>query len=866
MIIKKKWWLIVLGAALSVTLIVAIVLVVVFAGGKGSTEGPDSGISGSVQGGSEDGSGSGGEQNGSESGSGSGGEQSGQGGETQKPDEGEQKPDDQKPDEGEQKPDEGEPDEGEPDEGEPDEGGGGSEGGQGGGQGDGSGQGGQEGGGQEGGSGQGGQGGQGGGQEGSGSEGGQEGGGSDEHVHSMTKFEQQNATCTAEGKKAYWHCSGCNKDFADQDGNQEAGDLTIPKLNHNMTAHPLVPATCTSEGTKAYWHCDGCNKNYLDQDGAEEAGDLIIPKLSHNMTAHPQQNATCTAEGKQAYWHCDGCNKNYLDQDGTEEAGDLTIAAVGHVLQKVDKTEPTCTTVGNMEYYHCSKCNQNFAENDSFAENPLQNTVLQATGHSLQKHEKKEATCLENGNMEYYHCSKCNQNFAKNDNFAQNPLENTVLAATGHSLQKHEKKEATCLENGNVEYYHCEKCDKDFAENDNFAQNPLENTVVQATGHSLQKHEKKEATCTAEGKEAYWHCDGCNKNYLDQDGNQEAGDLTIAKLPHTLGEWGYSDTEHWKICSECGEEYEKEGHSLPCEDCRAGKGSEGLEFTLNADEVSYSVMGGNCKDVDIVIPSSYQGYPVTTIGVSAFSWRKDLRSIEIPESVISIENSAFEECRSLIEITIPAAVASIGERAFDYCTSLENVNFGDNSALTSIGTEAFEYCIALQKITIPAGVALIGDRVFAYCSDLQSISVAEKNTHYCSIEGVLYNKGKTELLQAPGVIQSVEIPDSVILIGDHAFANTSLVNVNFGKNSSLTTIGDFAFAACNSLKEITIPAGVTSIGKYAFASCSSLTTIHFQGTASQWTIITKNVGWCNNSAIQEVICAGGETLKGDDIG
>jgi hypothetical protein len=122
--------------------------------------------------------------------------------------------------------------------------------------------------------------------------------------------------------------------------------------------------------------------------------------------------------------------------------------------------------------------------------------------------------------------------------------------------------------------------------------------------------------------------------------------------------------------------------------------SKGLEFRLNADGKSYSVTGiGICNDTDIVIPSVYNGLPVTIIGDYAFLWCDSLTSIEIPDSVTSIGGEAFACCGSLTSIEIPGSVTNIGDYAFYDCNSLTSVVIPDS--VTSIGLNAFGYCYSL---------------------------------------------------------------------------------------------------------------------------------------------------------------------------
>lgn len=258
-----------------------------------------------------------------------------------------------------------------------------------------------------------------------------------------------------------------------------------------------------------------------------------------------------------------------------------------------------------------------------------------------------------------------------------------------------------------------------------------------------------------------------------------------------------------------------------------------------------------------------------------------IESVVIEPGVQGIGTRAFEGCVNLTSITIPASVDQIGDEVFEDCSNLTNVYISDLAAwcsisfcdtdsnpmyhaenlylngkilsdltipdsVTGVGAFAFYSCENLTNVSIPETVSSIGERAFAACDNLISIKVNVDNANYTSdSQGVLYDKGKTTLIQAPGMITSCVIPNCV------------------------TSIGAYAFRSCAGLRSVTIPKSVTSIGGYAFNYCHGLRGVYISDLAA-WCNIKfdtfsanplnyANILYLNGSAITELVIPEGIT-------
>ncbi len=145
------------------------------------------------------------------------------------------------------------------------------------------------------------------------------------------------------------------------------------------------------------------------------------------------------------------------------------------------------------------------------------------------------------------------------------------------------------------------------------------------------------------------------------------------------------------------------------------------------------------------------GDSVTMIGDGAFQCCTSLETIAVPDSVVTLGANAFYGCSALKTATLGNSISEIAYGLFKGCASLTNIVIPDSA--TAIGDDAFHACAALTSITVGSGVLEIGDAFYnPYNNDnapISEIQVSGANPAYCSVDGVLYTKDMTELVYYP---------------------------------------------------------------------------------------------------------------------
>ena len=153
-----------------------------------------------------------------------------------------------------------------------------------------------------------------------------------------------------------------------------------------------------------------------------------------------------------------------------------------------------------------------------------------------------------------------------------------------------------------------------------------------------------------------------------------------------------------------------------------------------------------------------------------------LEEVQIGPKVTFVYNHLCDDCDQLTSVSFPVGIQTIGGYAFKGCDKLASITFEESSEHSlSIETAAFKSCVALEEITYPGQLSVLGSSAYQGCENLKSV-IFNKNEQY----------------------------------------------------QPALSIGDYTFAKCPLITELSFPGRLTSIGSFTFASCISLSNVSFE--------------------------------------
>ena len=305
--------------------------------------------------------------------------------------------------------------------------------------------------------------------------------------------------------------------------------------------HTIVPAwypkeaTCTEEGVKWYvTRCNICNQLFAVDaqlnpvEGPIVVGSWVIPATGHQLVHYDTSFPSCTEDGWSEHWYCSKCGKRFWEAEDEDEIyGDYwVIPATGHMMEHHEAKDASCTEKGNLEYWYCGRCEKYFRDAEGKTAYEKNGWVIPA-GHTVVIDAAVEATCTQAGLTVGIHCSVCNAVL----------VEQEEVPALGHTEVIDPAVPATCTKTGLTEGKHCSVCGEVLVAQEE----------VPALGHKGVTDKAVAATCTAAGLTEGRRCAVCGAILVKQN--------TVPALGHSYGYWQPGEADgHVSACVRCGEE------------------------------------------------------------------------------------------------------------------------------------------------------------------------------------------------------------------------------------------------------------------------------------------------------------------------
>lgn len=205
---------------------------------------------------------------------------------------------------------------------------------------------------------------------------------------------------------------------------------------------------------------------------------------------------------------------------------------------------------------------------------------------------------------------------------------------------------------------------------------------------------------------------------------------------------------------------------------------------------------------EITVPGN-----VTEIGYRAFFNCTALRDVTLGDGLLTIMPEVFYNCSAIAMLTLPDKIVSIGNSAFGRCLALKEMDFPNS--IESIGSSVLEGCTSLQKVTFGTKIKTFSGNVFNACPKLAEITISPSNPYMIVEDNVVYNIDKTKL-----IYYAAALPDEKFMIPQ-----------------SVTAVGECAFTYCSKLEELRIPETVLSLGTCAIYHNIGLGKLLFYGDA-----------------------------------
>ena len=343
--------------------------------------------------------------------------------------------------------------------------------------------------------------------------------------HNVINVEAVAPGCHYNGNNEYWYCSNCEIVWADEACTQITNfkNVIIPATGEGDLVHmDAVEPGCHYEGNIEYWICYDCEQVWQDEALTQLTNikNVVLPAVGGEVVHMDAVAPGCHYDGNIEYWVCYECEKVWIDEALTQLSNikNVVLPATGEGnVVHVEAVEPGCHYEGNIEYWICYDCEQVWQDEALTQLTNIKNVILPAIGGEVVHIDAVAPGCHYDGNIEYWVCYECEKVWQDEALTQLTNIKNVVIPATGEGEVLHFDAVAPgCHYEGNVEYWFCKDCEKVWTDADLTKLSNLKNVVLPELGGDVIHVAAKAPTATEDGNVEYWYCEKCEQVWIDE--------------------------------------------------------------------------------------------------------------------------------------------------------------------------------------------------------------------------------------------------------------------------------------------------------------------------------------------------------------